>query len=258
MRCSWETWPRAPGLHTQRRSAWRPVTVPDKRRWRRRRATGLALILGAAVSVAALLRPLPAGTAPPVAGGSAASAATLAGGWGTGPGPANIAADSPAVLAAALAAAEPPVHTSPPVWWSPALQTAADLTGLPVTLLGAVAQAESEGNPHAVSPAGALGLMQLMPATAAALDVGNVFDAAANALGGARYLYAQLAAHDGGQRGCVPDPAACPAALELALAAYNAGPGAVARYGGIPPYAQTQRYVQVVMRLYARYRTQWE
>lgn len=257
MRCSWGTWRRAPGLNQRSRSAWKPVTARRRGTARRRLAMGLALALGAVACLAALVHPISTGTAPQVAAGSAASVAMLTGGWGSGPGPANTTADSPAVLAAALAAAEPPAHTVPPLWWSPALQAAADLTGLPVTLLGAVAQAESEGNPHAISPAGALGLMQLMPATAAALGVRNVFDAAANALGGARYLYAQLAAHDGGQRGCVPDPAACPTALELALAAYNAGPGAVARYGGVPPYAQTRRYVQEVMGLYARYRAQW-
>jgi soluble lytic murein transglycosylase-like protein len=106
-------------------------------------------------------------------------------------------------------------------------------------LVRAVVQAESGFNPRAVSPAGAKGLMQLMDATAQALGVRDPFDPAQNLAGGTRYLR-QLLTQFGDER--------------LALAAYNAGPGAVQRYGGIPPYAETQRYVRTVLALRDRYR----
>ncbi len=103
--------------------------------------------------------------------------------------------------------------------------------GLPQGLLSAVAQAESNYNPRAVSPAGARGLMQLMPATAAGLGV-DPFNPAQAVDGAARLLKSNLATFD---------------SVPLALAAYNAGPGAVRRYGGIPPYAETQNYVRKIM-----------
>ncbi|HET9143760.1 transglycosylase SLT domain-containing protein [Actinophytocola sp.] len=102
---------------------------------------------------------------------------------------------------------------------------------LPQGLLSAVAKAESGYNPNAVSGAGARGLMQLMPATAAGLGV-NPFDPAQAVDGAARLLKGHL-----GKFGSVP----------LALAAYNAGPGAVQRHGGIPPYQETQNYVRKIM-----------
>ena len=105
--------------------------------------------------------------------------------------------------------------------------------GLPTGLLAAVAQQESGGNPDAVSPAGAQGLMQLMPATAAGLGV-NPLDPTQADHGAARILSGHLAA----VHGSVP----------LALAAYNAGAGAVDKYGGIPPYTETQNYVSRIMR----------
>jgi soluble lytic murein transglycosylase-like protein len=106
---------------------------------------------------------------------------------------------------------------------------------IPVNLLKAVAQAESSFNPSAVSKCGAVGVMQLMPATARALGVTDSYDPVQNIMGGAKYLREQLDAFDG-------DTA-------LALAAYNAGPGAVRKYGGVPPYAETQAYVQKVTAL---------
>ncbi len=238
---------------------WIRVRAPSRRRPRLVRFTAVpALVLSAAFWALSLWpRPgsrqaMPARSAEQ-APAFAAAAPRLE--FPGGPGPAAFAAVPAAALRAALAAAEPPLDAPRPSWLSPALQAAAKTTGLPVALLAAVAQAESQGNPRAVSPAGALGLMQLMPNTAAALGVRHVFDAAENALAGAEYLAERLAAYDGGVRICIPDPAACPQALRLALAAYNAGPGAVARYHGVPPYPETQRYVREVTALYLRYRS---
>ncbi|MBS2940002.1 transglycosylase SLT domain-containing protein [Nocardioides sp. J2M5] len=99
-------------------------------------------------------------------------------------------------------------------------------------LLAAVAKQESGFDPQAVSPAGAQGLMQLMPATAKSLGVSDPFDPA-QAVEGAAKLLDQLLVRFG--------------SIEMALAAYNAGPGAVARYDGVPPYPETQNYVQSIM-----------
>lgn len=104
--------------------------------------------------------------------------------------------------------------------------------GLPKGLVHAVIHQESRGRVDAVSIKGALGLMQLMPGTAAQLGV-NPNDPEQNVRGGALYLRQQM-----DRFGSIP----------LALAAYNAGPGAVLRYGGIPPYRETQNYVSTIMR----------
>ncbi len=103
--------------------------------------------------------------------------------------------------------------------------------GLDPGLLRAVAWQESRGNNAAVSDKGALGIMQLMPGTAAALGV-DPRDPEANINGGAAYLALQMAKFGN---------------VELALAAYNAGPGAVVRYGGVPPYRETRSYVSTIM-----------
>lgn len=108
-----------------------------------------------------------------------------------------------------------------------AFQAAAQATGLSPELLKAVAEQESGFQPNVVSSAGAIGVMQLMPGTARELGV-NPYNAAENIMGGARYLASLVQ-----QFGSVP----------LALAAYNAGPGAVKAYDGIPPYQETERYV---------------
>ncbi len=121
--------------------------------------------------------------------------------------------------------------------WLPMVTRVAAAHGLPVALVAAVVRVESGWNPLARSRVGALGLMQLMPATAAALGVENPLDPEQNVDGGCRYLKELLAEFP----------------LEHALAAYNAGPGAVRRYRGIPPYTETERYVPRVMARMAEY-----
>jgi cell wall-associated NlpC family hydrolase len=116
---------------------------------------------------------------------------------------------------------------------------AAHDAGIPPALLKAVAKAESGFNPNATSPAGAQGMMQLMPGTAAGLGVTNPFDPMQSLEGGARYLRRQLDAFGGD--------------MQKAVAAYNAGPAAVTRYGGIPPYPETQAYVPRVMGYFAEF-----
>jgi hypothetical protein len=113
---------------------------------------------------------------------------------------------------------------------------AAEHHGLDPALVRAVVGVESGFQPEAVSPKGAQGLMQLMPRTAREMGVADPFDPAANLDGGSRYLSSLVARYEGD--------------LTRALAAYNAGMGAVARHGGVPPYAETRRYVQRVLGRY--------
>ena len=109
-------------------------------------------------------------------------------------------------------------------------------------LLAAVAKHESGFDTNAVSPAGAQGLMQLMPATAKGLGVTDPFDARQSVFAAAKDLGGLISSYNGD--------------VSLALAAYNAGSGAVARYGGIPPYPETQSYVSNVLSTYQEYSAQ--
>jgi soluble lytic murein transglycosylase-like protein len=144
--------------------------------------------------------------------------------------PKTDSAPAPAAPASAVATSGP----AP----SPAqlADAAADRYGLPRRLVRSLMSAESGGNPRAVSPKGAIGLMQLMPGTARDLGV-NPADPAQNVDAGVRYLRDLLVLYDGH--------------LRHALAAYNAGPGAVQKYNGnLPPYPETLRYIQRIERDY--------
>lgn len=114
---------------------------------------------------------------------------------------------------------------------------AAEKYALDPLMIRAVMQAESAFNAMAVSPVGALGLMQLMPAVAAELGADDPMDPRQNIMAGARYLKQLLDAHRGN--------------VKLALASYNAGPGSVAKYGAIPPFKETRDYVKKVTSILA-------
>ena len=145
--------------------------------------------------------------------------------------PVAAADAAPAIGASALPAGVP---------FGAEITAAARKHGIDPALLAGLVRQESNFDPTAGSPAGARGLTQLMPATAAGLGVTDVTDPAQALDGGARYLSQQLDAFGGD--------------VTKALAAYNAGPGAVQRYGGVPPYAETQSYVQKVQAFAAAYR----
>ena len=122
------------------------------------------------------------------------------------------------------------------------IEAAAAKHGIDPALLKALIKQESGFDPNARSPAGASGLTQLMPGTAASLGVTNPLDPAQAIEGGAKYLKQQLDAFGGDER--------------KALAAYNAGPGAVQKFGGVPPYEETQQYVTKVLGYAEAYRAQ--
>lgn len=122
-----------------------------------------------------------------------------------------------------------------------AIQVAAEEYAVDDALIRAIIHAESAYQPEALSPKGAQGLMQLMPATQAELQIVDVFDPVSNIDGGTLYLSRLLDQFD--------------QSVELAAAAYNAGPGAVREYGGIPPYKETREYVRRIKILYRRYRS---
>ncbi|MDR1686144.1 MAG: lytic transglycosylase domain-containing protein [Desulfovibrio sp.] len=122
--------------------------------------------------------------------------------------------------------------------WGNAVRFAGGKYGVSEALLTAILQVESNFNPRAVSPKGALGAMQIMPETGRELGLVDFFDPEANIDAGARYLASLLQTF---------------ARTDLALAAYNAGPAAVLKYGGIPPYPETRDYVARVLDLYGKY-----
>lgn len=113
---------------------------------------------------------------------------------------------------------------------------AADTYDVDVNLLKSIAKTESGFQADATSSAGAMGIMQLMPSTASSLGVTNAYDARENILGGAKYISQLLTQYNGD--------------TSLALAAYNAGSGNVEKYGGIPPFTETQNYVAKVLGYY--------
>jgi soluble lytic murein transglycosylase-like protein len=139
--------------------------------------------------------------------------------------------------AAATAMAPAPV---PPEQIDALVQQNAATWQVDPALVKAVIANESGFNANATSKVGAQGLMQLMPETASSLGVRDAYDPAQNVAGGTRYLKGLLDRFNGDEK--------------LAVAAYNAGPNAVEKYGGVPPYAETQNYVQNVLSSYDRYR----
>ena len=118
------------------------------------------------------------------------------------------------------------------------IQNAAQKYGVDADLVFSVIAAESNFNPNAVSRRGARGLMQLLPSTAARLGVKNILDPGQNIDAGTRYLRELLAMYQGD--------------LVLTVAAYNAGPGALQKYGRVPPYRETQSYIRAIRKTYAQ------
>ncbi|MDA0183854.1 lytic transglycosylase domain-containing protein [Solirubrobacter phytolaccae] len=183
---------------------------------------------------------MPAQQAKPAAFSAALATAQAGTGAGANTNFAALASTAPATAttaAAATGASELPAGTP----YAAEITAAAKANGVDPALLAGLVKQESGFKPDAGSPAGARGLTQLMPATAAGLGVQNVLDPVQNLNGGAKYLKQQLDAFGGD--------------IAKALAAYNAGPGAVKRFGGIPPYAETQNYVRIVQQNAASFRT---
>jgi soluble lytic murein transglycosylase-like protein len=177
------------------------------------------------------------GVPPAPAGNTTAFASQLA--TATAPAAATTATTatpSAGLMSSATGASELPAD----VPYGAEITAAAKKYGIDPALLAGLVKQESGFNPTAGSPAGARGLTQLMPGTAAGLGVTNVLDPVQSLDGGAKYLRQQLDAFGGD--------------VARALAAYNAGPGAVQRYGGVPPYAETQNYVRAVQANAAAYR----
>jgi soluble lytic murein transglycosylase-like protein len=180
----------------------------------------LAAVVSRVQELEALVRP-PARVSPTAFASQLASAQSVAG------------------LASVQSASAPVAGGATP--YDAEISAAAARHGVDPALLKGLIRQESGFDPNAGSPAGARGLAQLMPGTAAALGVTDPTDPAQAIEGGAKYLRQQLDAFGGD--------------VSKALAAYNAGPGAVTRYGGVPPYAETQEYVRKVQAFAAGYRS---
>lgn len=163
------------------------------------------------------------------------------------PTPRQAASSQSVSLAHVAPVGEVSVSTSfrlPPSAFDHLIEEAATVYGLDPVLVRAVIATESAFDPMAVSAAGAQGLMQLMPALAEEMGVVDAFDPRENIMAGTRYLSALLDAQDGD--------------VPLALASYNAGPGNVALYHGIPPFPETHRYVKTITQLVAQERANTE
>jgi soluble lytic murein transglycosylase-like protein len=156
----------------------------------------------------------------------------------------------PVIITERIASVEPqnpnlppaPAQTAakgPETPYAALIEDASDRHGVDPDLVKAVISVESKFQKYAIGPQGALGLMQLMPQTAAALGLKNAFDPASNIDGGVRYLRDLLERYDGD--------------LKLALAAYNAGVGNVAAFGGVPPFRTTRAYIQKVLHYHRFY-----
>jgi len=180
------------------------------------------------------LQQMIAGAPPAAAPPSNAFASQLANATAATATPATGASTVPGYLSAGAS------NLPPGTPFGAEITAAANKHGIDPALLAGLVKQESGFDPNAGSSAGARGLTQLMPGTAAGLGVTNVLDPVQSLDGGAKYLRAQLDAFGGD--------------VTKALAAYNAGPGAVQRYGGVPPYAETQNYVRAVQANAAAYR----
>jgi soluble lytic murein transglycosylase-like protein len=177
--------------------------------------------------------------APPPVAPTANFAATLASATAPTATAAATAATPATALASTASTGPSALPTGTP--YGAEITAAAQRNGLDPALLAGLIKQESGFNPNAGSPAGAQGLCQLMPGTARGLDVTDLHDPVQSIEGGAKYLAQQLKTFNGD--------------VARALAAYNAGPGAVQRYGGVPPYAETQNYVRAVQANAASFRT---
>lgn len=154
----------------------------------------------------------------------------------------SATSSSPVATAASAALATPAAAPGAATPYDGLIAASAQRNGVDPSLLKALIRQESGFDANARSGAGAVGLTQLMPSTAAGLGVGDPTDPSQAIEGGARYLREQLDAFGGDEA--------------KALAAYNAGPGAVRQFGGVPPYAETQAYVQHVLAYAQGYRSQ--